>query len=75
MKNTDPTLGTSKEVVLDNSALKAGHMYPSHEQSSVEKDSVQEGNKSLETVGKPNIWRILNLMLFGASLNKSEIQI
>jgi hypothetical protein len=29
----------------------------------------------LETVGKPNIWRILNLMLFGASLNKSEIQI
>jgi len=58
MKNTDPTLGTSKEVVLDNSAMKARHMCTSHEQNSAENESVQEGNISLETVGKPNIWSL-----------------
>jgi len=59
MKNANPTLGTSKEVVLDNSALKARHIYASHEQISAENESVQRGNKSLETVGKPNIWSLI----------------
>jgi hypothetical protein len=30
-------------------------MYTSHEKNAAEKENVQEGNKSLETVRKPNI--------------------
>jgi hypothetical protein len=59
MKNTDPTLGTSKEVVLDNSALKARYPFVSHEQNSGKNKSVRDSNTSFETVGKPDIWSLI----------------
>jgi len=60
MKNTDPTLGISKEVVLDKSALKARYPFVSHEQNSGKNESVRDSNRSFETVGKPNIGALLN---------------